>query len=457
MFPYFEVFGRQIGSYSICAIVGLLLCGVVACRLAMRFKIAYEDIILLIVVIGVSLLIGGHILFGITNTNKLIALFQNASSYSLKQILIYLGMCFGGMVYYGGFIGACVGLLIYTKYSKVVERSVAFDLYAVSVPLFHVFGRIGCFFSGCCYGMESSFGFVVHGNDVVPEINDVRRLPVPLIEAACNLLIFLLLLRMFLKGKENGKMIFWYMLVYPVVRFTLEFFRGDAVRGFLFGLSTSQWISIGLFAVAVWKLFLSKKKTKTTAVCAGVILALALALGGVSVETHATEESEQVTEESATLSTDAVEAVEDLSGEATDTGDGETSGETKAEDASETGETEVTTTGTEEKEPPFNAKEKFVIFVCCLFSVSLCIVIALFGNPNDRLKDKYKRARKQQIQQEKRLKEKAEREARHAAAEAKYQEELAQYEKDLKEYEEAKAAKAAAKAAKKAEKENRKK
>lgn len=408
MFPYFEVLGRQIGSYSICALVGLLLCGVVACKLAVRFKVAYEDVILLMVVIGVSLLIGGHVLFGITNTNKLIALFQNASSYNFKQILTYLGMCFGGMVYYGGFLGGCVGLLIYTKYNKIVERKIAFDLFAVCVPLFHVFGRIGCFFSGCCYGMESRFGFVIYGNTLIPEINDVRRLPVPLIEAVCNLVIFFILLRLFKKGKENGKMIFYYMLIYPVVRFVLEFFRGDAIRGFLFGLSTSQWISIGLFVVAVWKLFLSKSGGKKAAVCAGVLLAMTLAFGGVTTVAYATEESRQ--------------------------------------------ETEVTTTGTEEKEPPFNAKEKFVIFICCFFSVALCLVIALFGNPKDREKDKYNRMLKQKMLQEKKLREKAEREARFAAEDAKYAEDLIKYERAKREYEEAKAAKKAAREAKKAAK-----
>lgn len=435
MFPYFEVLGRQIGTYGICAVVGLFLCTFLGCKLAKRFEIAYEDVILLMVVIGVSLLIGGHILFGITNTNKLIALFQNASSYSLKQILTYLGMCFGGMVYYGGFLGACVGLLIYTKYSKLVERPIAFDLYAVCIPLFHVFGRIGCFLSGCCYGMESSFGFVVHGNDLIPEINDVRRLPVPLIEAACNLVIFFILLRLFKIGKGNGKVIFYYMLIYPVVRFILEFFRGDAVRGFLFGLSTSQWISIGLFVVAVWKLFLSKSKGKKSTIGAGVLLLGVLAVGVTPKVAYATESSDQ-----------KVIAEEQKKEEAADSvavGDTMTTGEVG------TGST-VENTGT--KEPAFTGKEKFVFFVCCLFSVSLCIVIALFGNPNDRLKDKYKRARKQQLLQEKRRKEKEEREARHAAEEAKYAEELAQYEADMKAYEEEKAAKVAAKAAKKAEK-----
>ena len=44
------------------------------------------------------------------------------------------------------------------------------------------------------------------------------------------------------------------MLVYPVVRFSLEFLRGDEIRGFLFGLSTSQWISILLFVYALLRL-----------------------------------------------------------------------------------------------------------------------------------------------------------------------------------------------------------
>ena len=450
MFPYFEVLGRQVGSYSICAIVGLLLCGVLACKLAMRFAIAYEDVIILMVVIGVSLLIGGHLLFGITNTNKLIALFQKASSYSIKQIFIYLGMCFGGMVYYGGFLGACAGLLIYTKYSKTVERKTAFDLFAVCIPLFHVFGRIGCFLSGCCYGVESSFGFVVHGNELIPELNDVRRLPVPLIEAVCNLVIFFILLRLFLKGKENGKVIFYYMLIYPVVRFVLEFFRGDAVRGFLFGLSTSQWISIGLFVVAIWKLFLTKSKGKKTAVCAGMLMALTLAIGGVPAEVRATEESVQETVESLTESKDVAEEESlEMSVDAETLKDTEASDEKKEESSSETGESEVTTTGAEEKEPAFTAKEKFVVFVCCLFSVALCLVIALFGNPKDREKDKYKRMQKQKLLQEKKLREKAEREARFAAEDAKYAEDLMKYEQAKREYEAAKAAKKAAKEAKK--------
>ena len=45
MFPTFELFGKTFGSYGLCAIVGLLVCGFVACLLARRYKVVYEDII----------------------------------------------------------------------------------------------------------------------------------------------------------------------------------------------------------------------------------------------------------------------------------------------------------------------------------------------------------------------------------------------------------------------------
>ena len=104
--------------------------------------------------------------------------------------------------------------------------------------------------------------FTVHGNTINPELNDVNRLPIQLIEAGLNLLIFLLIFYLFKKSKMTDKLIFVYMLVYPVVRFTLEFFRGDAIRGFLFGLSTSQWISILLFVTAIIGLSVSHFRKK---------------------------------------------------------------------------------------------------------------------------------------------------------------------------------------------------
>lgn len=229
-------------------------------------------------------------------------------------------------------------------------------------------------------------------------------------------------------------MIWYSMLMYPAARFILEVFRGDAIRDFLFGSSMSQWITIGIFAAAVWKLFLFQKKEKKNAACAGLVLAVLLVAGTAPKVVYATENT--VTQDSVTEETGQAEAETDGS-----------AGMQAA--ATEMGQPT-------EEETGFNSHEKFVVFVCCLFSLALCVVIGLFGNPNDRLKDKYKRARKQQIQEEKRRREREKIAAMRATEEAKYAEELARYEADRKAYEEEKAAKEAAKAAKKAEKQARK-
>lgn len=54
---------------------------------------------------------------------------------------------------------------------------------------------------------------------------------------------------------------------------------------------------------------------------------------------------------------------------------------------------------------PLTGADKFRLFLCCVFGVGVCLAAALWGDPRERLKDKYKRARKQQALEEKRQKE----------------------------------------------------
>ena len=111
---------------------------------------------------------------------------------------------FGGSVFYGGLLGGMAAGAIYCKKKKfnISEYS---DIIAPGVPLFHFFGRIGCFFGGCCYGIESSFGYTVHGNELLSSVNDVQRFPVQLLEATLNLILFIVLARLLSKGALKGQ------------------------------------------------------------------------------------------------------------------------------------------------------------------------------------------------------------------------------------------------------------
>ncbi|MBD5156630.1 MAG: prolipoprotein diacylglyceryl transferase [Butyrivibrio sp.] len=267
MFPTFEFMGKTIGVYGLCSIAGLVVAGTVMYNLVKKKGIYAQDITLLAVAVAVGMFVGGHIVYGITHIPEIIDLFKNMPRYTAREFWRALGGCFGGMVFYGGLIGSFICIAVFKKFQIAanLQKTNIMDAYSVVVPLFHVFGRIGCFLGGCCYGIESSFGFIVTGNQLSPGVNDVRRFPVQLVEAGCNLIIFLVLLVLYKKGRAKDKLIYIYLLIYPAVRFGLEFLRGDEIRGFLFGLSTSQWISIGLFAFSVISLVIKSRQGQKSA------------------------------------------------------------------------------------------------------------------------------------------------------------------------------------------------
>ena len=102
----------------------------------------------------------------------------------------------------------------------------------------------------------------MHGNELLSSVNDVQRFPVQLLEATLNLILFIVLARLLSKGVFKGKLFSIYLLCYSVIRFFDEFLRGDTYRGFLFGLSTSQIISIILFVCSLVYLIIKFKKSR---------------------------------------------------------------------------------------------------------------------------------------------------------------------------------------------------
>lgn len=256
MYPYFEVFGRSIGSYAVMSFMGLFAAAIVARRLASSLKIAFEDVVLMMISVGVGMLIGGHLLYALTDCEKMIGyageIFRRLreGTLSFSYVVAAAQSCFGGMVFYGGFFGAVAALRLHMHLTKAEYKKEMTDIFAVCVPLFHGFGRIGCFLGGCCYGKESSIGFIAY-NELIPEMSGVRRFPIALVESAFCFLLFWILLRRFRKTEESGRLLYHYLLLYSIGRFVLEFFRGDAVRGIFFSLSTSQWISIPLFVIGL--------------------------------------------------------------------------------------------------------------------------------------------------------------------------------------------------------------
>jgi len=117
------------------------------------------------------------------------------------------------------------------------------DVITPALSVSHFFGRIGCFFNGCCYGAHTDcFIGVVFPNlagDLLP------RHPTQLYEALpCLLFFFVLLVIEKRIAKWKGALFISYIYMYSFWRFIIEFVRDDNRGAFLFGLSPSQNISL---------------------------------------------------------------------------------------------------------------------------------------------------------------------------------------------------------------------
>ena len=261
MFPYVNIFGKQISSYAIMAAVGAITAGAVACRSARKKGLDDYNILMMLLIVVVGIMIGGHVMYGITNMNKLVMFIKHlGNTPNMKTFFVALGDIFGGSVFYGGLIGGMLFGYIYLKKKKLPVGE-CIDIVTPVIPLFHFFGRIGCFLVGCCYGIESKLGFT-YDHSLVESANHVNRFPIQLVEASYNLLLFFLLYYLYRKNKMRHKLLGLYLLLYPIGRFIFEFFRGDEYRGFLFGLSTSQIISIILFIFSIYIIYIKKDEAK---------------------------------------------------------------------------------------------------------------------------------------------------------------------------------------------------
>jgi phosphatidylglycerol:prolipoprotein diacylglycerol transferase len=200
-----------------------------------------------VIVVGI---IGARFFFVLTN---------NLNNYVLLPLDI-LKIWQGGLVYYGGFVTATIFMIIYTRRKKISLFKLC-DLFAPALALGHAVGRVGCFFAGCCYGKPSDNipWSVIFTNSFSLAIKGIRLHPTQLYEAFANFLLFLLLDFYCRKKNRAGVSFSLYLVGYALIRFNIEFLRGD-YRGVMYcGLSISQIVSIFLFIVGTSIIICRKK------------------------------------------------------------------------------------------------------------------------------------------------------------------------------------------------------
>jgi phosphatidylglycerol:prolipoprotein diacylglycerol transferase len=154
----------------------------------------------------------------------------------------------GGLVFLGGFFAAMLVLWLWCRAKKLPFATMA-DALAPCLALGHAFGRVGCFMNGCCHGRPSDVAWAIAPNSP-PAVAGIPLHPTQLYEAVGLLDITAALLFMQRSQRYPGQLAWSYALLYALLRFAVEFFRGDVPHGALGRFTSAQVACILLFVVA---------------------------------------------------------------------------------------------------------------------------------------------------------------------------------------------------------------
>ena len=236
MFPRFDIFGMALFSYPLLMGaawgLGLQIVKTLDSRNTSRFK-------------RLNLFLLGVFLFSWMGAKGFYLLSADFSGkeHAIGNANFWLG---GGFVFYGGLISGLVFTLVFAWKTRQSIKS--FNIFVPALAIGHAVGRLGCFLAGCCYGAPYDGIGAVH-------MHGLDRYPTQLME---GLTLFALGLLFTAKGFQARKwLVLEYLAIYALVRFLIEFVRGDGIRGiYMYGMSTSQLVSLGFVSLLLAGYFL---------------------------------------------------------------------------------------------------------------------------------------------------------------------------------------------------------
>ena len=239
--------GITVHGYGVMIGLGILAAFFVSERQARKVGLSPDEASNLIFFCLITGFLGSKITYILTNLPDFL---KNPKSYLSAD----------GWVVWGGILGGIIGGWIWCKIRKL-DFMAYFDLMIPVVALAQGFGRIGCFFAGCCYGKETTgFGVVFPHGSLAP--SGVKLIPTQLISSFGDFVLFFFLMRVYNDPEHRDETAAWYLILYSLGRFMVEFLRGDEIRGFIMGLSTSQFISIFMFIAGIILLAVRRKSRK---------------------------------------------------------------------------------------------------------------------------------------------------------------------------------------------------
>ena len=263
-----SIFGFSIAYYGIVIVTGMMIAIWIAQREAKRTgqnPEQYLDLAMIGIAAGI---LGARIYYVIF-----------AWDYYKDDLLSIFNIRQGGLAIYGGIIGACIAVVIYSR-KKKQNFSLLMDTASMSIVFGQIMGRWGNFFNREAFGDYTNNLFAmqlpvsaVRANEItqkmwdhVVTVNGVEYIqvhPTFLYESLWNVGVLLFLFWFRKRKKFNGEVFLMYLIGYGLGRIWIEGLRTDQLLLPVVGLPVSQLLSgclvVGCTILVVWK----RKKLST--------------------------------------------------------------------------------------------------------------------------------------------------------------------------------------------------
>ncbi|GGH75443.1 phosphatidylglycerol:prolipoprotein diacylglycerol transferase [Pullulanibacillus pueri] len=249
----FTIFGYTVQTHAVISVVAILLGLGVALTLTKK-TIYHEHLYNFIYWALIGAIIGA----------RLWHVFVFQWPYYMHHLGEIIAIWQGGISILGAIVGGAVALIIYSLKHRLDFLDIA-DYLAPPMMLGMGIGRIACFFAGDAFGKPTGSGYGIiypEGTIAHDTYGDEPLWPAISWEIQADFVVFAILMYLFGKKLPKGLLFFIYLFLYGVVRFSVEFFRGDSDR-FALNLTGGQWTSLCFMLIGlVLGIYVSIKKLK---------------------------------------------------------------------------------------------------------------------------------------------------------------------------------------------------
>ena len=250
--PLFHIFGQGVYLYGICVAVGVIACFafLMVTMKIKKFNETSSDAVVLIGILGTGLGFFSGMLFQATYNY----IDDPSGGFDITSGMTFIGGLIGGVVVFLGVWNLYMFVIRPRTKIKWLNAEMnatltdALPFIPIGIVIAHAFGRLGCFFGGCCYGKAAEWGLPCAA------YTNRNVIPTQLFEMAFLFILAAVMAFLYFRYRFNYNFSV-YLIAYGIWRFGIEYLRDDDRGEFIGNITPSQFWSILMVILGIGYIF----------------------------------------------------------------------------------------------------------------------------------------------------------------------------------------------------------